>query len=82
MLAYARQLRARGIDVMIRDIGGGAAVFAGPGQPINKLAGLFRFSGQVDEAALAAIEREYQDEREAELGSSSRRSPTGRSAGC
>ena len=65
VLAYARQLRARGTDVMIRDIGGGAAVFAGPGQPINKLAGL-GFSGQVDDAALAAIERDY-DEREAEL---------------
>jgi GNAT superfamily N-acetyltransferase len=50
---------------MIREIGGGSAVFAGAGQPINKLAGL-GFSGAVDESALAELEREY-DARAAEL---------------
>jgi GNAT superfamily N-acetyltransferase len=65
VLAFATRLQSRGTDVMIRPIAGGSAVFAGPGQPINKLAGL-GFSGPIDEPALAAIEREY-DERAAEL---------------
>jgi len=65
VLGFATRLQAGGTDVMIREIAGAAAVFAGPGQPINKLAGL-GFSGPVDESVLAAIEREY-DERGAEL---------------
>lgn len=65
VLAFATRFQARGTDVMIHDIGGASAVFAGPGQPINKLAGL-GFAGPVEEDALAAIERDY-DERGAEL---------------
>ena len=65
VLAFAARLQARGVDVMIRDIAGASAVLAGPGQPINKLAGL-GFAGPVEAGALAAIEREY-DERGAEL---------------
>src|SRR5436190_7242931 len=65
VLAFAERLQANGTEVMIREIAGAAAVFAGPGQPINKLAGL-GFSGPVAADALGAIEREY-DERGAEL---------------
>jgi len=65
VLAFAARLQARGTDVMIREIGGTSAVFAGPGQPINKLAGL-GFAGPIDADALAAVEREY-DARAAEL---------------
>ena len=48
VLAFAAQLKARGTDVLIHEIGGASAVFAGEGQPINKLAGL-GFAGGVDE---------------------------------
>lgn len=65
VLAFAAQLRARGTDVMIQEIGGASAVFAGPGQPINKLAGL-GFAAAIDEAALVEVERAY-DARQAEL---------------
>src|SRR5215212_9077478 len=65
VLAFATRLQSRGSDVMIRDIGGGSAVFAGSGQPINKLAGL-GFSGPLSEEVLAAIEHDY-DERAAEV---------------
>ena len=65
VLGFATRLQARGTDVLIREIAGASAVFAGSGQPINKLAGL-GFSGPVEEGALTAIEREY-DERGAEL---------------
>src|SRR5438132_10763548 len=65
VLAFAARLQARGTDVMIRKIGGTSAVFAGPGQPINKLAGL-GFAAPIDADALAVLEREY-DTRAAEL---------------
>ena len=64
VLAFAARLRAGGTEVMIREIGGASAVFAGPGQPINKLAGL-GFAA-IDEAALADVEHAY-DARKAEL---------------
>ena len=64
VLAFAARAQARGGDVMIHEIGGASAVFAGPGQPINKLAGL-GFAA-IDEDALAAVERAY-DVRQAEL---------------
>src|SRR5262245_34630473 len=32
VLDFAAQARARGVDVLVHHIGGGAAVFAGPGQ--------------------------------------------------
>jgi GNAT superfamily N-acetyltransferase len=63
-LAFAVRQQASGRDVMIQAIGGGSAIFAGPGQPINKLAGLGFAS--IDEDALAEIERAY-DARNAEL---------------
>lgn len=65
VLAFAAQLQARGADVMIQEIGGTSAVFAGPGQPINKLAGL-GFVEPIDMDALARVERAY-DARDAEL---------------
>ena len=64
VLAFAARLQARGTDVMIREIGGTSAVFAGPGQPINKVAALG--FAPLDDDALAAVEREY-DARAAEL---------------
>ena len=64
VLAFAARLSKSGTDVMIREIGGTSAVFAGPGQPINKLAGLG--FAPLDEDALVAVERDY-DAREAEL---------------
>ena len=65
VLAFAAQLQARGTDVLIHEIGGASAVFAGEGQPINKLAGL-GFAGGVDEGSLAALERAF-DARSADL---------------
>jgi ribosomal protein S18 acetylase RimI-like enzyme len=65
VLAFATERRARGIDVLIHEIGGASAVFAGEGQPINKLAGL-GFADGVDEASLTALERAF-DARSADL---------------
>jgi GNAT superfamily N-acetyltransferase len=65
VLAFARQLAAGGTDVLIHEIGGASAVFAGAGQPINKLAGL-GFAAGVDETSLAALERAF-DARAADL---------------
>jgi GNAT superfamily N-acetyltransferase len=64
VLAFAAQQQAAGRDVLIQEIGGTSAVFAGPGQPINKLAGL-GFAA-LDEDALARVEHAY-DARNAEL---------------
>jgi GNAT superfamily N-acetyltransferase len=55
---FGRQARARGRDVLIEEIAGGIAVYAGPSQPFNKLAGL-GFAGVLDEAALARLEAGY-----------------------
>src|SRR5574338_847944 len=60
--ALARQWR---YDVLVMPIGGTVAVYAGPNEPFNKLAGL-GFDGALDEAALAHLEREF-DERHAPL---------------
>jgi GNAT superfamily N-acetyltransferase len=65
VVAFATELQARGAAVMIQEIGGTSAVFAGPGRPINKLAGL-GFAAPIDEIALARVERAY-DTRQAEL---------------
>ena len=65
VLAFATELQARGADAMIQEIGGTSAVFAGPGQPVNKLAGL-GFAEPIDEDAIARVERNY-DARGAEL---------------
>ena len=64
VLAFAARAQTRGRDVMIDEIGGTSAVFAGPGQPINKLAGLG--FAPIDADVLAAVERAY-DARQAEL---------------
>jgi GNAT superfamily N-acetyltransferase len=64
VLAFAAALAARGTPVSIDEIGGTSAVFGGPGQPFNKLAGLG--FAPIDEDALARIERAY-DERHAEI---------------
>jgi GNAT superfamily N-acetyltransferase len=55
--------RARRDDVLVTPIGGAAAVFAGPGAPCNKLAGL-GFGAALDENALAALEAAF-DARDA-----------------
>jgi ribosomal protein S18 acetylase RimI-like enzyme len=52
-------------DVLVAPVGGTCAVFAGPGEPFNKLAGL-GFDGPIDEDALAGLEREF-DSRQAPL---------------
>jgi ribosomal protein S18 acetylase RimI-like enzyme len=65
VLDFASLARASGRDVMVHDLGGGAAVFGGPNQPFNKIIGL-GFEGPLDEAALAEVERAY-DARQAEM---------------
>jgi GNAT superfamily N-acetyltransferase len=65
VLAFAAEVGSRGADVMIHEIGGASAVFGGPGQPFNKLAGL-GFAEPLDPDAMSRVERAY-DEREAEL---------------
>jgi GNAT superfamily N-acetyltransferase len=57
--------RRRRNDVLVEPIGGAAAVFAGPGAPCNKLAGL-GFGTPIDEDALSAIERAF-DARESPI---------------
>ena len=52
-------------DVLVASIGGTCAVYAGPGEPFNKLAGL-GFSAPPDEDALGRLEREF-DARQAPL---------------
>jgi GNAT superfamily N-acetyltransferase len=64
VVAFAAEQQASGTDVMIHEIGSAYAIFAGPGQPINKLAGLG--FAPLDEDALAQVERAY-DARNAEL---------------
>jgi ribosomal protein S18 acetylase RimI-like enzyme len=63
--AFANQARAWRDDVLVAPIGGTQAVFGGPGEPFNKLAGL-GFGGPIEERALAEIEREF-DARQAPL---------------
>jgi ribosomal protein S18 acetylase RimI-like enzyme len=60
--ALARQWRD---DVLVMPIGGTVAVYAGPNEPFNKLAGL-GFDGGLDEESLARLEQEF-DAREAPL---------------
>lgn len=62
-VAVAEVARARGDSVLVEPIDGGAAVFGGPGEPFNKVAGL-GFSGEpLDEAVVARIEREFDARR-------------------
>jgi ribosomal protein S18 acetylase RimI-like enzyme len=62
---FALAARARGKDVMLEAIGGTTAVYGGPGEPFNKIAGL-GFAAPLDEGALAALEAMY-DARQAEI---------------
>jgi ribosomal protein S18 acetylase RimI-like enzyme len=52
---FAEQGSARGRPTIIEPIGGGVAVYGGPGQPYNKLAGV-GFRGPLDEGDLARVE--------------------------
>ncbi len=54
----ARARRAAGDDAVILDVGGGVAVWAGDGSPLNKVAGI-GFAGPPDEAGLAAVEEAF-----------------------
>jgi len=65
VLDFAKQAQRRGGDVLIHHIGGGVAVFAGPGQPFNKAIGL-GFAGAIEPAAFDAMERAF-DARGAEI---------------
>jgi GNAT superfamily N-acetyltransferase len=56
-LAEAGRVRNPGADVLIASCGQAAAIYAGAGSPLNKLAGLGL--EPVDEGALAAIEEEH-----------------------
>jgi GNAT superfamily N-acetyltransferase len=61
---FGERARARGEDVLIESIGGTHAVFAGPGQPFNKLAGLG--FAPVDARDFEALEALY-DARSGEI---------------
>jgi ribosomal protein S18 acetylase RimI-like enzyme len=58
VLDFALQARGRGRAVVVEHVGGGVAVFAGHGQPFNKVAGL-GFNGDVDEEAIARVEAAF-----------------------
>ncbi len=62
---FAHAARARGTDVMIEPIAGTTAVYGGPGEPFNKIAGL-GFGAPLEEEALAALEAKY-DARNGEI---------------
>ena len=55
---FAERARARRADVLIAPIGGAAAIFGGPDQPFNKVAGL-GFVEPIDEAVLSSVERDF-----------------------
>jgi ribosomal protein S18 acetylase RimI-like enzyme len=62
--AFARQAGKSGAPILIEPVGGTHAVYGGPGQPFNKLAGL-GFAA-IDEDAIAELESLY-DERGGEI---------------
>lgn len=62
---FGLRARGRGSDVLIEALGGTEAVYGGPGQPYNKVAGL-GFDGPLDESQLARLEAAY-DARGAEI---------------
>jgi len=55
---FGLRARAAGADVLIEPIGGTVAVFGGPGEPFNKIAGL-GFAAPLDEADLVRLEAQY-----------------------
>src|SRR5262252_4540059 len=58
VLDFALQARARGRAVIIEHVGGGLAVYGGPGQPFNKVTGL-GFDGPVGEDAIGRVEAAF-----------------------
>jgi ribosomal protein S18 acetylase RimI-like enzyme len=63
-VALGELARARTADTLIAPVGGAAAVYGGPGEPFNKLAGLG--FAPLDDAVLAEVEQEF-DRRQAPL---------------
>ncbi len=55
---FGLRARSHGVDVLIEPIGGTTAVYGGPGQPFNKVAGL-GFGTSLGESALARLEAAY-----------------------
>lgn len=55
---FAERARAGGRDVLIEPLGGTTAVYGGPGEPFNKVAGL-GFAPGVDDESLARLEAAY-----------------------
>ncbi|HWJ55730.1 MAG TPA: GNAT family N-acetyltransferase [Vicinamibacterales bacterium] len=62
--AFARRAGDSGTPILIAPVGGTHAVYGGPGQPFNKIAGLG--FAPLDEEALARLEAAY-DDRGAEM---------------
>jgi len=62
--AFGRRAAERGADVLLHPIGGTVAVYGGPGQPFNKIAGLG--FAPLSDADLARLEEAY-DARGAEI---------------
>jgi len=62
---FAHAAKSRREDAFVAPVGGASAVFGGPDQPFNKLAGL-GFAAALDEGELSAVEREF-DARHAPL---------------
>jgi GNAT superfamily N-acetyltransferase len=58
VLDFALQARSRGRAVIIEYVGGGVAVYGGPGQPFNKVAGL-GFDGPLSDDAIAKVEAAF-----------------------
>jgi ribosomal protein S18 acetylase RimI-like enzyme len=63
-VAFGELAKARRADALIAPVGGAAAVYGGPGEPFNKLAGLG--FAPLEENVLADVEREF-DARDAPL---------------
>lgn len=63
-VAFGELAKARRADALIAPVGGAAAVYGGPGEPFNKLAGLG--FAPLDEDVLQDVEREF-DARQAPL---------------
>jgi ribosomal protein S18 acetylase RimI-like enzyme len=62
--AFGRRAAEAGADLLVHPIGGTAAVYGGPGQPFNKVAGLG--FAPLEESAVADLEAIY-DARSAEI---------------
>src|SRR4051812_37324602 len=65
VVAFAQRAAERGVPVLLEAVGGTTAVYGGPGQPFNKIAGL-GFSASLDDEAMARLEALY-DARDGEI---------------